>query len=56
MWQLYTLIDHAQTTQTEKDGRWIPARPLLGSLWCRIKDAWAVLWGKAEAFKWPGGQ
>jgi hypothetical protein len=43
------------------DGRYVPARPLNGTraytgLLSRLKDAWAVFWCKAEAFKWPSGQ
>lgn len=34
------------------DGRWGIAKPLGISLWQRIKDAWAVLSGKAAAVRW----
>jgi hypothetical protein len=56
MWLLEGLIWHAKSTTTEIDGEWVPARPLPGPWWWRVKDAWAVLWGKADAFKWPKGQ
>ena len=35
---------------------WVPARPLVGPFICRLKDAWLVLVGKADAFKWPCSQ
>lgn len=56
MWSLRGLFDHAHKCQTEIKGQWFPARPLDGPWWWRVKDAWAVFWGKADAFKWPGGQ
>ena len=41
--------------QQEHEGRWIPSRPVPGPLWSRLRDAWAVLWGRAEAVRWPNG-
>jgi len=41
---------------TRIDGLWYPARPAICCLRCRIRDAWAVLIGRADAVKWPGGQ
>lgn len=39
------------------DGRWLPARPYGGFApfgpWGRLKDAWAVFRGRAEAVQWP---
>ena len=41
-------------THTEIDGQWVPARPLgFYSLWHRIRCAWLVFTGKADALKWP---
>jgi hypothetical protein len=41
-------------------GKWEPARPkgLRGyaGFKQRVKSAWSVLTGKADAFTWPGGQ
>lgn len=38
-----------------EDGRWVPARPLgFASTAYRIKAAWLVFTGKADAVKWPG--
>jgi hypothetical protein len=33
------------------DDIWVLARPLQPCFWRRVKDAWAVLRGKAEAVK-----
>lgn len=36
---------------------WVPARPEgYWSIWHRIKAAWLVFTGKADAVKWPGDQ
>jgi len=40
----------------EPPGKWVPARPLVGPWRWRLRDAWAVLTGRADAFIWPGGQ
>lgn len=43
--------------QAEVDGKWVPARPLgYPSLIHRIKAAWLVFSGKADAVTWPGDQ
>ena len=55
MWSLKGLQE--LDTQAEINGKWVPARPIrFDSLRSRIRDAWAVLMGKADAFKWPEGQ
>jgi len=59
MWNL-TDLQRSDTTKYV-NGRWVPARPLTYTrahcpMITRIKDAWAVFWCKAEAFKWPEGQ
>jgi len=57
IWKLKTLIETASQTQTEINGKWIPSRPLEpGFIQERIKGAWFVLTGKADAVIWPGGQ
>lgn len=34
------------------DGRWVPALPIAHpDLWYRLKDAWAVLLGRAQAIQ-----
>lgn len=38
-------------------GKWYPARPVSGAFrWEKLKAAWAVLRGRADAFTWPAGQ
>lgn len=40
-----------------EDGHWVPARPLGLSSWrLRLKAAWLVFTGRADAVLWPGGQ
>ena len=47
----------ASTESAEINGRWVAARPLGFASWShRIKAAWMVLTGKADAVKWPEGQ
>lgn len=43
-------------SQTEINGVWQPARPLpyYGGLLRRLKLAWLVCTGKADALTWPG--
>lgn len=37
------------------DGRWVPARPISGGgMFDRIRLAWMVFVGKADALRWPG--
>ena len=56
MYTLKWLIKEAPSTLTECDGQWGPARPYqIGGI-SRLKDAWAVLVGKADAFTCPFGQ
>lgn len=56
MWTLRELIEHAGSVQAEINGKWVPARPVGQGLWARLKNAVAVLRGRADAFKWPEGQ
>lgn len=43
------------TTMREINGKWVPARPAGNpSFWSRIRCAWAVFTGRADALKWPG--
>ena len=51
-------LQHFDNT-AEINGKWVPARGenyKFDSFWDRLKDAWAVLTKKADAFKWPEGQ
>ena len=57
MYTLKWIINESQSLKTEIDGKLIPARPIGSDNWCnRIKDAFAVLLGKADAFTWPSNQ
>jgi hypothetical protein len=39
------------------DDKWVPARPITGTFrWEKLRAAWEVLRGRADAFTWPGGQ
>ena len=42
-------IDELNVTHTEIDGKWVIARPTKDRLLQRIKDAWKVILGKADA-------
>ncbi len=47
-------LSSAHENQTEINGKWVPARPLgLFSFHWRLKLAWMVFTGKADAFTWP---
>ena len=41
------------------NGRWVPCRGenyKYESIWLRLRDAWDVFRGRADAFTWPEGQ
>lgn len=43
--------------QANINGKWVPARPLgYPSFTQRVRAAWLVFTGKADAVKWPGDQ
>ena len=63
VWSLENLILHCDpknpngTTQAGINGKWVPARPEgYWSLRERIRCAWIVFTGKADAVTWPEGQ
>jgi hypothetical protein len=59
MWTMKDLFKHASGCSTERNGKWVPARPInfkYRSILSRLKEAWAVFTGKADAFTWPEGQ
>lgn len=56
IWRLDHLINHCRMCSAQINGRWVPARPMAGPLVCRIRAAWAVLTGRADAFTWSEGQ
>lgn len=54
-----TVRDCARSVTCEApDGRWVPARPMgyPGGWRYRIKAAWLVFTGKADAVTWPDGE
>ena len=53
MYSLDYLQNNVNNTTTEFYGKWVPARPISLFSIKRIKDAWAVLLGRADAFEWP---
>lgn len=56
-YKLQDLIDSAFSNYAQvKDGCLVPARPLGMGIKQRIKSAWKVLTGKADAVIWPEGQ
>lgn len=48
------LVKHAgQCAAGLPDGRWVAARPLAGSFrWQRLRAAWLVWTGRADALTW----
>lgn len=44
-------IDSYINQKTEIDGKWVISRPLSGPFIIRLKDAWLVLIGKADAVR-----
>jgi|GEM_PF-5438269 len=55
LWQAH---EHAKAEVTKQIGdKWVPARPLgFQSFGSRVKLAWMVFTGKADALIWPEGQ
>ena len=59
IWNLRDLLQHCASgpRSGSKNGQWVPARPIgYFSLRNRIKAAWAVFTGRADAVTWPAGQ
>lgn len=57
LYKLRHLIDMQQQTKVQMDGDWVPARPLgLDTLTNRLRLAWLVFTGRADAVIWPKGQ
>ena len=57
IWELEKLFEHE--TKAFINNKWVPARPInykYRSFKKKVKEAWAVFIGKAEAFKWPENQ
>lgn len=56
IWNLKSLFDHSASVSAEINGKWVPLRPISGTAISRVRAAWFVLTGKADAFTWPEGQ
>jgi hypothetical protein len=52
-----TVLRIAATCKVQAAGHWVPARPEGFASWrYRVKAAWMVFTGKADALVWPVGQ
>ena len=51
-------VNSLEEWQSSNDGEnWVPSRAVgFASPWYRIKAAWLVFTGKADALVWPQGQ
>jgi hypothetical protein len=59
IWHLDELIESSKDCQTERNGKWVAARPINWkhrSLKQRLVEAFAVFIGTTESFYWPEGQ
>ena len=56
MWQIEGLmkfcVHHQAGVKTRNGVQWVPARPIPPPLRDRLRDAWMVLRGKADAVCW----
>ena len=53
IWQLDALLAHCSECEAQIDGYWVPARPLgWQSIRYRLKAAWLVFTGRADAVTW----
>lgn len=56
IYELEWLIKFATEMCAHINGRYVPARPVLNPFPWRLRAAWEVLRGRADAFRWPSGQ
>lgn len=56
IWLLEHLVQSAGSCSKEVNGRWVPARPYPAPWIVRVKAAWLVYRGRADAVIWPEGQ
>lgn len=56
VWVLADLLSHAQDNETQIDGEWVPYRPIRGPFIGRLRAAFWVLLGRADAVVWPKDQ
>lgn len=59
IWTLKDLIRHTNECSAHIGDKWVPSRPINWrdeGLIERLRNAWKVFIGKADAFTWPEGQ
>lgn len=59
MYTIKEITEIIRTAQTEINEKWVAARPInykYVSILNKIKDAWMVLTGKADAIMWEEGR
>ncbi|MDF2435375.1 MAG: hypothetical protein JWP44_5006 [Mucilaginibacter sp.] len=57
IYTLENLLHDRHSNSACINGKWVPARPIGFWSWSyRIKAAWLVFTGRADAVTWPGGQ
>jgi len=57
VWTISGLAKAVSSCSAEINGRWVPARPLgFASFSSRVRIAWLVFTGRADALIWPEGQ
>lgn len=58
LWSLESLLEWCGTNRKNFNGQWLPARPVnyRYTFWARVRGAWMVFRGRADAVTWPGGQ
>ena len=57
IWTLDSLVQSFIHSSTQINGKWVAARPYTPvPLGLRLRAAWLVLTGRADAVTWPEGQ
>jgi hypothetical protein len=56
VWHLVGLLEHCAQTKALISGKWVPARPLIQPFIVRLRAAWLVMTGRADAVIWPEKQ
>lgn len=57
LWRVNELKAHTETCAANINGKWVPCRAVgLDTIRSRIRLAWMVFTGKADALIWPEGQ
>jgi hypothetical protein len=54
IWKLKDLLKHCNSVHRKMaDGTWVPAKPMAAPFSWRLRAAWEVVRGRADAFTWP---